>query len=226
MMTILKMLPVLLMIVLAGCKKDKSASKPIAASELENYYLVGQVSGVDRKLVLIDFTKDGNLTKANLHIRGTLRIINTTIVDSKFVFDFDLNGVDVFTFELQKDANGSIGLKNYKFVRSSNANLGLEYAKLYKKSAMPGYLNASYKIDNLLFKLNGSNELEWDIKLRQNGSFLTLLPAFKRNFYSLNLGIKTTNDQFFGVSVPDWKGGNAPFLLLDFNDVLYQGVKQ
>lgn len=213
----LTIVSILLLSIMVGCKKKNAVpdlvTTEIAASELLDYYIVAERRAPDQKLVLIYFTKEANLVKANVHLQGHLRVAEATVNNSKFTFDLNTDGEHLYTFDLQKDANGLIKLKSYQYVNKSDGKVSLNYAVLVKKTECPTFANYSYKSNNVNFRLTNTSSILWDVVTRP--------------IYSLaNLGFKSNSDEFFGISVPYWDGSNAPLLLLEVNGTLWRGIKQ
>ncbi len=217
----LKLLPILLFILFFGCKKDEK-NKNITAADLENYYIVGQRKLGNSKLLLVYFSKEGNAMKANFHIRGGLRVAPVNITNNKLIFDYNNDNAAVYTFELEKGASGDIKLKTFQFINNTDVNQGLDYAILVKKSDSPTFTNSYFVNSATLIKVTAFSELDWDIKSRQIGVNLAGTPVyltgpeFSAPIYDLlNLGFKSKNDQFIGLSVPYWKNITTPILLVE-----------
>lgn len=241
----LNILLVSTLLLTVGCKEENNApegqdpdenlANSISASELENYYLVGETNGA-KKLLVIDFSKVEGVVKANLHLTGALRISDALVNNSKLSIDFDANGNRLYSFEFEKDASGVIKLKNYALHDKTVTTLKFGHAILVKKTDSPVFTNSTFKIGTLQFKLNNSNLIEWDIKLRQIGvtvingvpfPIMGSAPEFTKQFYALNnLGFKSNDDDFFGISVPNWKNNNTPVLLVERAGAVSIATKQ
>ncbi|MET4081886.1 hypothetical protein ABIB40_001837 [Pedobacter sp. UYP30] len=229
-----KMLPIILLFVLVSCKKnavkptgdDPVGKEPIEVkgigmNELVDYYLVTERKTGNTKLTLMTFTNEGNVTKASVHGVGFLRIKEVAATNS--VFSFDTEGFGTYSYTLEKDANGTIKLKEYSF----NGGTDIAYALLVKKTDAFAIENSSFKAGELLFKINNTN-VEWDIQKRIVGTktgppplhlvtpiYLTG-PAEKLPYYALvNFGFKTNNSQMIGLTVPAWLGTNNPVMLVE-----------
>jgi len=241
----LTMLAIILLSLTIGCKKNtiypegqdpnQNLANSVSATDLENYYLVGETNG-NKKLFVLYFSKEGSMVKANLHLTGSLRISDVMVSKSKFTFDFDANGNRLYNFEFEKDATGLIKLKSYSINDKNIPTLKLDHAILVKKSDSPIFTNSNFKIGTFQFKLNSSNSIEWDIQIRRIGTTLVngepfpimaAAPEFTKPFYSLNnLGFKSNDDDFFGISVPNWKNINTPILLLERAGAVTTATKQ
>ena len=209
---IYKLMPILLLIVLASCKKKSTIpdASQIAASELLDYYLVAEhVTGVNKLLVLY-FTKEGDAVKANAHLQGYFRASEVAIKNSILSIDYNGNGKSMYSFGLEKDAEGNLKLRSYDFQYDGAGNQ-LAYAIMVKKAEAFAFANLSFKTGNTIFSFtsNGGNEvLNW--------------PGDPNSYYRLtNIGFKTNNDRFLGVTVPNWNGVNSPVLLVEKDDALY-----
>lgn len=241
----LSMLAILLLSVTVGCKKDsiypegqdpnQNLANSVSATDLENYYLVGETN-TGKKLMLIYFIKDGATVKANMHLTGALRVADAAVSKSRLTFDFDANGNRIYNFEFEKDATGSIKLKNYSLNDKTIPSLKIDHAILVKKSESPVFTNSNFKIGTFQFKLNNASSIEWDIKIRQIGTtvvngepfpIMAAAPEFTKPFYSLNnLGFKSNDGDFFGISVPNWKNISTPILLLERAGAVTTATKQ
>jgi len=241
----LSMLTILLLSVTIGCKKDKiypegqdpnqNLANSVSATDLENYYLVGETNGT-KKLFVIYFSKEGSTVKANMHLTGALRVSDAVVANSKFSLDFDANANRLYNFEFEKDAAGSVKLKNYSLNDKTTPSLKIDHAILVKKSDSPVFTNSNFKIGTFQFKLNSASSIEWDIQIRRIGTtvingepfpIMAAAPEFTKPFYSLNnLGFKSNDDDFFGISVPNWKNITTPILLLERAGIVTTATKQ
>jgi len=244
-----KMLPILLLFVFVGCKKNSAApgndnenpgidnpaaDKGISMSELLNYYLVTERKTGNTKLGVMYFTQEGDVVKASLHGSGYLRSKEVVAINSSFSFNSD--GFGTFNYTLEKDASGTIKLKSFDY----NSGTDLAYALLIKKTDALPFAVSSFKAGDLLFKFKNPTTLEWDFQNRMVGFHtgpppLNLkTPIFENKpevtlpYYSLlDLGFKTNNDEFIGVTVPNWKDANTPLLLIERSGAaVLKAVKQ
>jgi hypothetical protein len=234
-----RILPVLLLLAFIGCKKNGAApgkdnenpgidnpanNKGINVNELRDYYLVTERQTGNSKLAIMYFSQEGNVVKANLHGSGYLRSKEVVMTNSAFSFNSD--GFGTYNYTLEKDASGTVKLKSYDF----NGGNNLVYALLIKKSDALPYAASSFKADNLLFKFKNPTTLEWDFQNRVVGfntgppplnlktPFFENRPEVTLPYYSLlDLGFKSNNDEFIGVTVPSWKDSNTPLLLIERN---------
>lgn len=211
-----KLIPILLLLVFTGCKKKDADASPdsdtnqIAASELLDYYLVAQHKTGGNKLLVLYFTKEGNVINANAHLQGYARIKEVTIQNSVFSIDYNGDGNSVYNFTLEKDAEGKLKLKSYDF-KYNGAGNQLNYALMAKKTDAFAFANLSFKAGNTTFKLS-----------TEAGIGIINFQGDANPYYKLtNIGFKTNNDKFLGVTVPNWSGITTPTLLLEKDDVLY-----
>jgi hypothetical protein len=243
------LLPIFLMLTIFGCKKNNagpendndnpgidnpSENKGISMNELLDYYLVTERKTGNTKLAVMYFSQEGNVVKANLHGSGYLRSKEVVATNSSFSFNSD--GFGTFNYSLEKDATGTIKLKSYDV----NSGTDLAFALLVKKTNAPSFSGSSFKAGDLLFKFKDPTTLEWDFQNRVVGfttgppplnlksPIFEYKPEFSLPYYSLlDLGFKTNNDQFIGITVPSWKDSNTPVLLLEKNGAaILKAVKQ
>jgi len=238
MKNILKMLAILLITIVVSCKKKDAnpindpqnpdinnpvGATGIAMSELLDYYIVSERKTSNTKLAIMYFTKEGDVIKANIHGRGYLRTKEVTAVNSSF--SFETEGFGAYTYVLEKDATGRIKLKSYAHNQGE-----VNYALLVKKTEALAFANSSFKAGDLLFKFNNPGSLEWDIQTKIIGyttgppplRIVTPIyatgPELTLPYYSLlDLGFKSNNDQFLGITVPSWKDSNTPIMLVENN---------
>ena len=228
------MLPLLLLLVFVGCKKNNVTPdndpgndnpeevKGISMDELLDYYLVTELKSGDTKLAVMYFTKEGDVVKASLHGGGYLR--SKEVVATNSTFSFNSDGFGTYNYTLEKDESGMIKLKSYDF----NGGGDLDYALLIKKTNALPFVNSSFKAGDLLFKLTSPTTLEWNFQNKIIGYNVGPPPFYIKTpiivngpeltlpYYSLiDLGFKTNNDQFIGITVPSWKDSNTPVMLIE-----------
>ncbi|WP_448633957.1 OmpA family protein [Pedobacter panaciterrae] len=159
---------------------------------------------------MLYFTQEGNVIKANAHLQGYFRAREVVIKNSVITIDYNGDGKSMYTFTLEKDAEGKLKLKSYDFRYNGAANQ-MAYAIMAKKSEAFSFANLSFKAGNTIFSFtsNGGTEIiNW--------------PGDPGPYYKLtNIGFKTNNDKFLGVTVPNWNGVNVPAMLLEKDDVLF-----
>jgi hypothetical protein len=246
---IYKILPLLLLLAFVGCKKNGAVpdsdndgpgidnpteNNGIAMSELVDYYLVTERKTGATKLGIMYFVKEGDVVKASLHGSGFLRSKEVVAANSSFSFNSDRFGT--YNYTLEKDAAGTIKLKSYDV----DGGTDLAYALMVKKSDALAFANSTFKAGDLVFRFTSPTSLEWDLQNRVVGfrtgppplNLRTPVfgygPALTLPYYSLlDLGFKTNDDQFIGLSVPSWKDSNAPVLLIEKNGgAVLKAVKQ
>jgi hypothetical protein len=247
----LKMLPVLFLAVFVSCSKggspnpdggDGTTVKTVTGQDMLNYYIVGQRKSGTGKLAVLYFTQDGSTVKTNFHRMGVLRVNDISVSGSTLKFDGNNDGKAVYTFEIEKSADGSLKLKSYQYVDTTDPAQGLDYAVLVKKTDAIAFENSSFKAGDLLFKFSTAanvNTMEWDIKNRQTGTkyypppinqtlpVFGIAPEVSKAYYSLaDLGWKANDDAFIGVSVSSWTDSTTPVMLVERNSIIYEGIKQ
>lgn len=241
----LKLMPVMLLLVLAGCKKKDSMPTPdgenpdgnkgISASELVDYYIVAEHKTGGNKLLVVYFSQEGNTVKANAHLQGSLRINEVKMGSSKFSIDYNADGKSVYTFTVAKDADGKLKLNAYDFIYNG-AGDQLSYATLVKKTEAVAFANSSFKTGDILFKFTGT-DLQWDVRLRKSGEIqipggqpivkYDTLPEVTLPYYGItNIAFKTNADEFMGVIVPGWKNINTPVMLVERSDAVFVATRQ
>ncbi|MBB5440294.1 hypothetical protein HDC92_003994 [Pedobacter sp. AK017] len=211
---ICKLFPILLLLLYTGCKKKAAVpaddAEQIVASELLDYYLVGEHTTGGNKLIVLYFTPEGNVIKANAHLQGYFRAREVVIKNSVITIDYNGDGKSMYTFTLEKDAEGKLKLKSYDF-RYNGAGNQMAYAIMAKKSEAFSFANLSFKTGNTMFSFTtdgGTEIINW--------------PGDPSPYYKLtNIGFKTNNDKFLGVTVPGWNGVVVPVMLLEKDDALF-----
>jgi len=209
---IYKLLPILLLVVFASCKKKSAVpdANQIGNDELLDYYLVAEHITGGNKLLVLYFTKEGSVIKANAHLQGYFRASEVVVKNSAFNIDYNGDGKSMYNFVLEKDAEGTLKLKSYDFQYNGVGNQ-LAYAMMAKKTEAFAFANLSFKTGNTIFSFTsngGAEVLNW--------------PGDASPYYRLiNIGFKTNNDRFLGVTVPNWNGVNSPVLLVEKEDALY-----
>lgn len=247
------MLPLLLVVLFASCKKDSNNAGPndgggngtdnaVVTKDLLDYYIVAQRKAGAARINILYFTQDGNAIKANMNGKGFLRSTAVTISGSTLKFDTNGDGVFVYTFAFEKGTDGKVKLKSYQYTDTSNPDQGLVYATLANKADAPAFENSSFKSGDILLKFNTANNastMDWDIKSRQTGTkyypppinqtlpVFTVAPEVSSPYYTLlNVGWKSNNDEFIGASVPAWNNVNTPVMLIERNSIIYLCSKQ
>lgn len=214
---ICKMLPILILVF--GSCKEKSpepVDTTVSIAEMVDYYIVAEHKTGGNKLIVLSFAKDGNIVNASAHIQGGLRIHEASLDNGTFKFDYNSNGNSVYTFVLEKDANGKMRLKSYDFVYNG-AGSQLSHALVVKKSDMTPILNKSFWVKTLGFKLvteENRDVLQWTDGKRY--------AAYKLD----NFGFKTNQDEFMGIMVPSWTGQTSPVMLVESGDQVTIGTTE
>ncbi|WP_235159112.1 hypothetical protein [Dyadobacter sp. CY351] len=215
-LNICKMLPILVL-VLGSCKTKSPdpQNTPITMSDLADYYLVAEHKTGGNKLTIISFAKDGDVVKADIHLQGMLRILEGTLQGSTLSLDFHSNGQSIYSFELEKNADGSLKLKSYDFIYNGEGNQ-LSYAVLAKKSDAFSFDNSSFKVNSERLKFIKDNDAE-------------TLWWFGRSYlvYKLaNVGFKSNQDELMGAAVPNWRGIAKPVMLIEQEDKIWIAEKE
>lgn len=211
---IYKLFPILLLVLFTNCKKKVADPVPnadqIAASELLDYYIVAEHTTGSNKLLVLYFTQEGNVVRANTHLQGYFRAKEVAVQNSAFGIDYNGDGKSVYNFTIKKDAEGKLMLKSYDFAYNGTGNQ-LAYAIMAKRAEAISFTNLSFKTGNTIFsftKNGGAEVINW--------------AGDPHPYYKLiNIGFKTNNEKFLGVTVPNWSGVNTPVMLLEKDDVLY-----
>jgi len=224
-----KMLPVLLLFVLVSCKKKNpqpdAATNEIVTNELLNYYLVAEHKTGPNKLMVAYFNQDGSTVDAQAHLQEhQVRTRAVTIKDRQFNIDFNKDGKSMYNFTLEKDASGNLILKTYDFVYNGEGNQ-LAHATLIKKVDAPPFDGSNFKMirsnvpfemikDGIPFSfLSGAKSMIWTNRIKEYHNLI-------------NIGFKTTDDEYMAVMVPGWKDIKTPIMLLETRDVLFIAAKQ
>ena len=215
-MHICKMLPILVL-VLAGCKTNSPDPQktPITMSDLADYYLVAEHKTGGNKLAVISFAKDGDVVKADIHLQGALRVLEGTLQNETLSFDFNANGQAIYSFQLAKNADGSLKLKSYDFVYNGEGDQ-LSYAILAKKADAFSFDNSTFKVASELFKFSKNNDTEtlwW---------FGSSYPVYKL----ANFGFKSNKDELMGAAVPNWQGIAKPVMLVEEGEKVWIAEKE
>jgi hypothetical protein len=238
--------------VFTSCKKDNTSpdsnenseniDKGITKEEMLDYYIVTERKSGDKKLGVLYLTQENNSIQMTMHGKGYLRTKELTIANSTFSFDMDGNGKLVYTFTVEKGADGKLKLKSYQYTDNADANQGLAYAVMAKKTDAVPFENSTFKTGDLQLKFttaNNTNTLDWDIRSRQTGTkyyppplnqtlpVFGIAPEVSVPYYTLlNLGLKSNNDEFMGACVPNWKDSGIPSVLVERGSTIYLCTKQ
>ncbi|REA63232.1 hypothetical protein DSL64_06350 [Dyadobacter luteus] len=208
-----------LLFILLGSCKEKSATPvdtTVSIAEMVDYYIVAEVRNIDRKLYVLSFAKDGNIVKASAHVRGGLRIQEANLDNGTFKFDHNSDGALVFTFSLEKDANGKMRLKSYDLIKNGIGN-NMSHALVVKKSEVTPILNKSFWVKTLGFKL----------VTEENRDVLQWIDGKRYAAYKLdNYGFKTNQDEFMGIMVPSWTSHTSPVMLIESGDQVTIGTTE
>ena len=214
---ICKMLPILFL-VLGSCKEKSTDPENITVSELADYYLVAEHKTGGNKLLVLSFTKDGNVVKANGHLQGLLRIHEASVENGTFNFDYNSDGKSMYSFDFEKGSDGNLKLKSYDFTYNG-ASDQLSQAVLVKKTDAFLFTNKLFWVLALAFQIETPNNTE----------VLQWLDGKRFPVYRLdNFGFKSNNDEFLGVLVPDWKinGQSAKVMLVERGDSVFIGITE
>jgi len=230
---ILKMLPLLLIFVSVGCKKEKAqpeaVADEIATSALLDYYIVAEHAIGLNKLMILYFTQEGNAVKAQVHLFDGTKAVEVVMEKSTFRIDYNGDGKSIYNFGVEKDDTGKLILKSYDFNFNGQGN-ELAHAIIVKTRATPSFTDLSYKMipSNMPFdKINTGTP--FSIKPRTYGSRGALVwssntgPHFDE---LINIGFRTADGAYMAVSVPNWKSINKPIMLLESRQTLYIAARQ
>lgn len=195
---------------IAGCQKEVE-SIPVSIEELTAYYIIGELSGGNAvpAIFSIHFRQEGTGITAILDMPGARKSFPVEINDRLMSFDPDNSGRK-YSFLLQKDSeNGTLGLQGYNYSHANIPERRMSYASLVQRSQAPAFEHRDFVTsDSFLLKFTAGSKfvkVHLDTKIISNGSY--------KPYYRLGEGRapgwKSENDEWFGISVPEWKGDAA-----------------
>lgn len=173
---IAKILTLVLVLLAAGCKKDKQDSLPVHPDDLLAYRFVGTFIDNNKveRLRLFYFNKKENTIECTTDYITTRRIQTVALVNNSFTIDMDGDGKVVYTFNLGKRDDGSV------FIRSSK----------YQNTTAPTYISwqcEAHKASDIVSVKNihfvGSNE--YNISFKTDTWFFAKTPAVTGSFYEV-----------------------------------------
>jgi hypothetical protein len=209
-----KLLPLLLLVVFASCKKDKNTepeSAPISTDELLGHYITLTING-DPSLRLIYFNKEGNEVKATLDYVNARRVQTVNLTDNTFSFDFGGDNQKVYTFKLAKDDSGVLKLSSYSYKNQSDATVVIDHAQIDNVADA-----ATFK--GKTFAQTGVNNsyLIFPLEVWVWNSLPSADNVAYSNYYVISPGAWKGNREgvdYIGISVPKWKDNKEPVMLV------------
>jgi len=216
MKNIFKMLPILFLVIMTSCKKDKDNST-IAASELSTYQLavtLKKQTGTDLRVFY--FTQNGNeiiATLEGLNIKKTQTVI---IKNDSFTFDELGDGNITYKFSFAKDVNGNLSFKSVSVTNKADITMSIDGSYISKLSDIKGDFDIhGYTYENMngpygLTFIKNTNNWRWDSSANK-GTYTKI----SRGAWKGMLDGKA----YFALTIEEnYKGIMRPFLLIKGED--------
>lgn len=214
---------ILFLSIMVGCKKKDAVpdvvTPGIAASELLDYYIVAEFkTGLNNRLMTMHFTQEGNTIKVHGHLQQGYQVREIVVKNNTFTVDFFGDGKSIYTFMIEKNEAGKLKLKSYSFSFIGQEN-ELDYALLINKPGIGITYNSYYMMIERSVPLSN---LKDGLLIAINETSMLIIATNKTiPFYKyMDIGYKSNDGKYMLVTVPHWKGIDAPIVLIEFDDLL------
>lgn len=232
-MKALKIMTMLILLIsFIACKKNDAGSnvKDIETTELSDYYIVAEHEIGANKLMMLYFTQENNIVKAQIHLLNDNKVKEVTLNKSAFSIDYYGDGKAIYNFVVEKDEAGKLRLKSYSFSYNGQGN-ELVFATIVKKRAAPVFTKLSYKMIpiNVPFEkiATGTPFSIYAGSGGGNRGALVWSNGVGPHFDDIiNIGFKTADGAYMAVSLPNWRKIDMPIMLLENKTSLFIAARQ